>query len=69
MLSEWQGEDSAEDEEAAAAVSCSVDVEPITVEQPTLLPTVMVDESDAIEEDMEFFLGKDNPMKKGKNFE
>ena len=58
MLSEWQGEDSAEDEVAAAA-SCSVDVEPITVEQPTLLPTVMVDESDAIEEDMEFFLWKE----------
>ena len=51
MLSEWQGEDCAEDE--AATASCSVDVEPIVVEEPA----VTVEERDAID-DREFFLDK-----------
>ena len=52
MLSEWQGEDRAEEEETAP--SCRVEVEPIAVEQPE---AVTVDEREAID-DIEFFLGK-----------
>ena len=53
MLSEWQGEDRAEEEETAP--SCRVEVEPIAVEQPE--EAVTVDEREAID-DIEFFLGK-----------
>ena len=52
MLSEWQGEDRAEEEETAP--SCRVEVEPIAVEQPE---AVTVDEREA-SDDIEFFLGK-----------
>ena len=52
MLSEWQGEDRAEEEETAP--SCRVEVEPIAVEHPE---AVTVDEREAID-DIEFFLGK-----------
>ena len=52
MLSEWQGEDRAEEEETAP--SCSVEVEPIAVEQPE---AVTVEDREAID-DIEFFLGK-----------
>ena len=59
MLSEWQGEDCAEDE--AATASCSVDVEPIVVEEPA----VTVEERDAID-DREFFLDKQTKSVKGR---
>ena len=58
MLSEWQGEDRAEEEETAP--SCSVEVEPIVVEQPA----VTVEEREAID-DIEFFLGKQENFVKG----
>ena len=62
MLSEWQGEDRAEDE--AATASCSVDVEPIVVEEPA----ITVEERDAID-DEEFFLDKPkNPSRADQSF-
>ena len=54
MLSEWQGDDRAEDEEAIVVPSCcSVEVEPMMVEQPA----VTVEERDALD-DIELFLDK-----------